>query len=1547
MKGNIFITKHVMACAIAIVIVLVGFICLKSLSVEQYPDIAPPSVRVSTAYSGADANTVMTSVIQPLEEQINGVQDMTYMTSTATSTGDVSIMVYFKQGTDPDMATVNVQNRVSQAQSLLPSDVVQVGVSVDKMQNSTLQISGLKSTDGKYDADFISNYIDINVKPRLQRITGVGDVNNLGNTYALRVWMKPDVMAQYGLEPTDIANAIKAQSFVTATGTLGEQSENAYQYPMEYKGTLKSVEEFQNIVLRSTESGNVLYMKDVVDIEIGAKSYTMNSTIDGKPGVFFIVSQAPGANATEVNEQIGKLYEQLKPSLPAGLEFVILETSNDFLYAAMYNVIETLIIAILLVILVVYFFLQNFKATLIPSISIIVSLLGTFAIVKVAGFSLNILTLFALVLAIGTVVDDAIVVVEAVMAKLETGKMQGTPKEKAVQATREALSEVSVAVISCTLVFMAVFIPVTFMSGTSGSFFTQFGITIAGSVGLSCVCALVLCPALCALMMRAEEKKNEEKGKWKGINYYTKVAYEASYNAILGKYQTAVTKYIKRPWVSFALLVCAGVLLVLFMKILPSGLVPQEDQGVILCEVRAPEGATLHETGEIMKQVEEKVKALPEMESYAIAEGYGMISSQGSSFATLVIRLKNWEERPGFKHYIDNVIERFYFDCLSIKNARVIPFQMPQIPGYGTSNSIDLQMQDMSGGNMTEFSQYTDKFLAKLRQRPEVENALSTYSERYPKFKVEVDPVQCDRAGTSAKAVLQTLGAFCGGSYIGNFNQFSKVYRIMIGASPEYRLDPSSLNNMYIKVSNGKMAPLSQFVQLKEIVGSSSLKRFNLFQSISCSVTTANGYSEAQAHQAIAEVFRETMPTYCTYEYGSMSREVEESSQSNMTVLIYGICVVLIYLILGSLYNSWITPFAVLLSVPFGLMGSFLFSWVGNRLGLPGMENNIYLQTGVIMLIGLLAKTAILITEFATERRSQGLSIPEAALSAARERLRPILMTVITMIVGMLPLVFSGGAGANGNRALALGVVGGMSIGTLALVFVVPAFFIVFQTLHEKINGEPVSVAAAEDAPEAQQPETEAPKARKKKSSIVSQSSIVLLIVLCTVGLSSCGVYKKYTPQNDAPDTMFGTGDTIAQLQTEASIADISWREFFKDPILQELIDSALVRNTDMQSARITVEQAQASLKAAKLAYLPSLSLAPQANISSTMNTSGELSAAAYSYNIPLSLSWNIGISGSVTVNKRKTQAILAQAEAVRDATQANLIATVAQTYFQLLLLDKQLEILTMTDSLWELSLETERALWENGKAYSTAVNTLESSTIDVKMQILGTKRSILSTENTMCKLLCITPQTIERGEWSSYELPDRYGTGVPGVLLENRPDIKAADQALAEAFYNTASARAAFYPSFTLSGLIGWTNNGGLIADPGALLMQAAAALTQPIFSCGKLVANLKIAKLNQQDKLNSYVQTVINAGNQVNECLADCQIARDKDELYKRQLKVLHDAYSGTHELMNNGKASYLEVLTAQESLLTAQLNEASNLYDGSIALISLYIALGGATK
>ena len=1043
MKNNIFINRYVMACAISIVIALVGYISMSTLPVEQYPDIAPPTVNVSTSYTGADENTVMKSVIQPLEEAINGVNDMTYMTSKASSNGDVEINVYFKQGSDPDMATVNVQNRVARAQALLPADVNKVGVKVEKRQNNILRIFAVRSSDGKYDEDFVSNYIDINVKPKLMRVTGVGNVQSLGNTYALRIWLKPDVMAQYGLTPNDIFAAIGGQSFVAGVGSLGEQSENAYQYSMQYKGTLKTIDEFNNIVLRTKDGGHLLHLNDVADVKIGAMSYNFTSNIQDKPGALCMVFAAPGANATQVNASINKTFEEIKPTMPAGLEFVTLMTSDDFLFAAIHNVVETLIIAIILVILVVFFFLQNFKATIIPSISIIVSLLGTFAVVSLCGFSLNILTLFALVLAIGTVVDDAIVVVEAVMAKMEGGISD------AREATRQAMNEVSVAVVSCTLVFMAVFIPVTFMPGTSGTFFTQFGITIASSVGLSCISALTLCPALCAIMMRVTEGKKEGKG----ITFYTKRAYDVSYNAIYNKYSKAVQKFIKRPKLAWTLLVLAAVLLVFFMKSLPSGLVPQEDQGVFLVEIQAPEGSTLKQTREMAKAVEAKVKKIPELESFALVCGYGMISGAGSNYGTMVVRLKNWDDRPGMNHLLTLVMYRFYFDCQDIKNLRVLPFEMPQIPGYGTSNDVMLVVEDPTDGNLSEFAKRTEHFLAKLSERPEIASAMSTYSERFPKYQVDVDAVQCSRAGVSPADVLNTLGSFCGGAYIGNFNQFGKVYRIMAASSPEYRLDPQSLQNIFVQVKGGKMAPIAEFVTLKEIVGPSNIEHFNLFQSITCIVKPGSGYTEGDAHKAIAEVFKEEMPKTAAYEYSGMSREVEETAGSNATAMIYVICVILIYLILASLYNSWFTPMAVLFSVPFGLMGAFVFAYLGYVNNIPGMDNNIYLQTGVIMLIGLLAKTAILITEFATERRKQGMTIPEAAFEACKERLRPILMTVATMIIGMIPLVIEGGAGANGNRALALGVIGGMSIGTIALLFVVPAFFIVFQKLHERFQG--------------------------------------------------------------------------------------------------------------------------------------------------------------------------------------------------------------------------------------------------------------------------------------------------------------------------------------------------------------------------------------------------------------------------------------------------------------------------------------------------------------
>lgn len=1034
MKGNIFIKRPVMALSISILILIVGFISLGTLPVEQYPDIAPPTVRVEATYTGANADAVMNSVIMPLEESINGVENMIYITSTATNSGSAEIQVYFKQGTDPDMAAVNVQNRVSKAQGLLPSEVTKIGVSTTKRQTSFLQIDALVSPDKRYDETFLANYLDINVIPQIKRIQGVGDVLELGDTYSMRIWMKPERMAQYGLVPSDVTAVLGEQNIEAPTGALGENSDHVFQYTMKYKGRLKSVEEFENMVIRSNQDGSVLRLKDIAEVELGRLSYSYHGEVDGAPGVTFMVFQVAGANATAVNEEISKLLDELSKDLPAGTEFVQMMSANDFLFASIHNVVETLVIAILLVILVVYFFLQDFKSTIIPSISIIVSLVGTFACLQIAGFSINILTLFALVLAIGTVVDDAIIVVEAVQAKFDVGY------KSPYQATKDAMSDVTMAVISCTFVFMAVFIPVTFMGGTSGVFYTQFGVTMAVAVGLSCVNALTLCPALCAMMMKPSDGTKSAKS----FNGRVRAAYNASYNALLGKYKKGLMFLVHHRWMAWASLGLAAVLLVYLMSTTKTGLVPQEDQGVMMVNISTSPGNTLVETRKVVAKVEAILNETPEIEHYSRTAGYGLISGQGTSYAMMIIRLKDWDERKGQEHTVDAVMKRLNGQFQQITEAQIFCFQPAMIPGYGTGNSTELYLEDKTGGEMSTFYQLTMQYLGALNQRPEVAMAYTSYAMNFPQIAVDVDAAKCKRAGITPNTVLDALGSYCGGSYVSNFNKFGKVYRVMLQASPETRLDKHALDNMFVR--NGtEMAPISQFVTIRNVLGAEVAKRFNLYNTITVNVNAAEGYSTGEVQNAIKEVAEQMLPSGYGYEYGGMARE-EASSGGAQTVFVYVICVVLIYLILSCLYESFLVPLAVILSVPFGLMGSFLFAKVA------GLENNIYLQTGVIMLIGLLAKTAILITEYAIERRRSGMGIVSAAYSAAQARLRPILMTVLTMVFGMLPLMFSTGAGANGNSSLATGVVGGITIGTLALLFVVPIFFIFFEYLQEKLR---------------------------------------------------------------------------------------------------------------------------------------------------------------------------------------------------------------------------------------------------------------------------------------------------------------------------------------------------------------------------------------------------------------------------------------------------------------------------------------------------------------
>ena len=1071
MKGNIFIKRPVMAMSIAIVILFLGLLSYLSLPVEQFPDIAPPTVVVSATYPGASAETVTKAVIQPIEESVNGVENMMYMTSTATNSGSAQITVYFKQGTNPDMAAVNVQNRVSMAQGLLPQEVTMIGVTTFKRQTSFLQINALVSEVPEYDANFMSNYMNINVTPQLKRIQGVGEVLCLGSSYSLRVWMKPEVMAQYGLIPSDITGCLAEQNMEVAVGTLGEKPtegghgtgvDNVYQYTMRYTGRLKTVEQFENIVISAKPDGSTLRLKDVADVELGQADYGFSGKVDGKTAVQFMAFQLAGANAKETNDRFSDKLKELEKDLPKGMHFVQMMSSNDFLLESIANVEETLIIALLLVVFVVYFFLQDFRATLIPAISIIISLVGTFAALQVAGFTLNLLTLFALVLAIGTVVDDAIVVVEAVQAKFDAGY------KSPYQATKDALSDVTMAVISCTFVFMAVFIPVTMMGGTSGMFYTQFGVTLATAVGISCVSALVVCPALCAMMMRPAKEnrtaKNPVSAFFLGLNKRTRSAYEASFGAVMGKYSRFLHGVINHRWVASLSVVVSFVLLYFAMTNLPKGLVPQEDQGVLMVNVTCPPGSNLGQTEKVLDKVQAIIEKDEDIRDYSRVSGYGMMSGQGAANAMVILRLKHWNDRkgnwiPGSGMIHNSSIKKYILMgqlAREIPEAQIFVFEPGMIPGYGMGSNVDLHLQDKSDGDKGEFLALTQQFLAALNQRPEVQMAMTSYARTYPQYQVEVDAAQCKRAGVSPSTVLSTLGSYCGGSYVSNFNQFGKVYRVMLQADPKLRTSEADLANMYVRTGNG-MAPISQFAKLTPILGPENDTRFNLFSEISIMASPAQGYTSTDVMKAVEEVKQQTLPEYISYEYGSISREEHQQMGSNKSILIYGVCVILIFLILASLYESFLVPFAVILSVPAGLMGSFGFAWLWNQVysvfpPIGQIENNIYLQTGVIMLIGLLAKTAILITEFALERRRKGMGIVEAAYAAAEARLRPILMTVLTAVLGMLPLLMSTGAGANGNRTIGVGVVGGMIVGTLAILFTVPVFFIFFEYMQEKIR---------------------------------------------------------------------------------------------------------------------------------------------------------------------------------------------------------------------------------------------------------------------------------------------------------------------------------------------------------------------------------------------------------------------------------------------------------------------------------------------------------------
>lgn len=1051
MKLDKFINRPVLSTVISILIVILGAIGLVTLPITQYPDIAPPTVSVRATYTGASASTVLNSVIAPLEEQINGVENMMYMTSTASNTGSGDISIYFKQGTNPDMAAVNVQNRVSMAQGLLPAEVTKVGVTTQKRQNSMLIVFSLYDESDTYSDAFIENYAKINLIPQVQRIHGVGDANVLGQDYSMRIWLKPDVMAQYKLVPNDVAGALAEQNVEAAPGQFGERSDQTFQYSIRYKGRLQQPQEFENIVIKSLPDGEVLRLKDIATIELDRLSYGFTNKVNGHKSVTCIVYQMAGTNATQTISDIQKLLDESANTLPAGLKVNVSLNANDFLFASIHEVVKTLIEAFILVFIVVYVFLQDFRSTLIPTIAIPVSLIGTFFILSLIGFSLNLLTLCAMVLAIAIVVDDAIVVVEGVHAKLDQGY------KSARLATIDAMNELGGAIVSITLVMMSVFVPVSFMGGTAGTFYRQFGLTMAVAIGLSALSALTLSPALCAILLKPHDTDHGEKKATLVSRFHT--SFNAAYDSILKRYKKRVLFFIQKKWLSLGLVVASIVLLVFFMSTTPTGMVPNEDTGTLMGAITLPPGTSQDHAEKIFARVDSLIASDQAVASRTMISGFSFIGGQGPSYGSCIIKLKNWEERSTQQNS-EIVLASLYMRAQKvIKEAQVLFFAPPMIPGYSASTDIEVNMQDKTGGELGKFFDVVKDYTQALEARPEINSAKTTFNPNFPQYMIDIDAAACKKAGISPSDILSTMQGYYGGLYASNFNRFGKMYRVMIQSDPLSRKNLESLKSIKVRTNQNEMASISQFISIEKVYGPDIISRFNLYTSMKVMVAPASGYTSGQALAALAEVAKENLPAGYTYELGGMAREEAQSSGST-TGLIFVLCFVFVYLLLSAQYESYILPLAVLLSIPFGLLGSFLFvngmSAIGSigalKMVLGSMSNNIYMQIALIMLMGLLAKNAILIVEFALDRRKMGMSITWAAVLGAGARLRPILMTSLAMVVGLIPLMFAFGVGAHGNRTLGTASIGGMLIGMICQIFIVPALFVIFQYLQEKVK---------------------------------------------------------------------------------------------------------------------------------------------------------------------------------------------------------------------------------------------------------------------------------------------------------------------------------------------------------------------------------------------------------------------------------------------------------------------------------------------------------------
>ena len=1500
MKSKFFIDRPILSIALAVVIMLVGYIGFVNLPVEQFPDIAPPVVEVSADYTGASADAVQKSVIVPIEEAINGVDGIDYISSSSTSSGGAYISVVFKPGVDPDMAVVMVKNRVAEVEGILPQEVLKTGVHVEKEQRSFLKVIALECPDNRYDNDFITNYFNINISPRLQRIKGVSRIQLLGNVYAMRIWMDPKRMAQYDLSPSDIEEALNGQNIEAAIGTLGEDSKHTFQYTMVYRGRLINAEEFGNIVLKTLPDGGDLHLRDVARCELGTENYSSDGWVNSHNGTVAILTQAAGSNARQVNHEIDRLLEQVKPHLPPGLEFKILLDTNHFLDASIAEVDETLMEAIILVVLIVLLFIQSGRATLIPTIAIVVSLVGTFAFLYVADFSLNLITLFALVLVIGTVVDDAIVVVEAVQSEFERGVRQP------YQAALGAMNNIGTAVITTTIVFMCVFIPTSFMSGLSGIYYKQFGLTMAVAVAISTLNALTLSPALCALLMRPKDTSLTSHPLPLTSKFFT--AFNAAFATMSEKYVSALAAFTRHKWMAAGLTAVAILLGVTMLRMIPTSLVPDEDTGNVFVEINTPAGSTLEQTKKTVLKVSQAIEGIDEIESVASIVGWSILGGDGSNTGLLIMKLKHWDERLGSEHDIDVVMEKIDERIDSIKTGTMFTYALPTVTGYGFTNGIELNVQNFEGEPIAKVKQVADEFAKALEEREEIGTVYSSYEVNYPQYTVSVNTSICKRYGIEPSAVLSMLNGYIGSNYASQFNAFGRLYHVMLQADPELRADKDDLNNIFITGEDKVFIPITELVTLKKSYGVQSLNRFNLFTSIGVEVEQEPGYSSGDAIKAIEETARKTLPQGYGYEFTGTTRE--EVSSSDNTVWIFVLVLIFIYLVLCSLYESLFIPLAVLLSVPFGLVGCCIFALFFE------LENNIYMQVGIIMIIGLLSKTAILLTEYASERRRQGLSIREAALEAAKARLRPIVMTAMTLIIGLLPLAFASGAGAVGNISLGLCVIGGMTVGTLSLLFFVPLFFMFFQHLEENFM----------------------PKRMKHRA--------VLLILLFTFSSSlftSCGLYSRYQPQEVNTDTLLRPEYKGDSLQT--AYPSDGWRDMFTDPQLVSLIEEGLAHNSDLYIAKLHVDAAKAALHNAKGDLFPSLELGANGETARFKNSEMDEAKTESKFSFGAEVSWELDIFGKMRNAKKAAAASVEEKLAYVQAVQVELISTIATSYYQLEMYDAQIADTRAILESWDESILAQKALLAVGETTSDEVAQAEASRLDAEATLEELQMQQIQAENALCALIGRPSGHITRGNFNA-DLSPLSPLSIKALTA--RPDIRQAEAELKRAFYATNEARAALYPSLNLSGIIGWTNDADEVVSPAGLLTKALASLTQPVFANGRLRAAVKQAKAEQEEAKQSFVQTVLDAGKEVNDILASRQYAQRAILLNTQQVEKLSEVLSATKLRMRyDSDVNFLQVLLARQSLLEARLSLLSKQYALIDSQIQLYKALGGELK